>query len=306
MKWLAAVALLTLPFATLHAQEAPDDQKPIQCDSCAAWNKAQKPFKIYGNTWYVGTAGLSSVLITSPEGHILIDGGLPQSGPLIEANIKAAGFKIEDVRMILSSHAHFDHAGGIAYLQGKSGARVVASAEGARVLESGAVAREDAQYDSLKDMTFPKVKNVRAVRNEETLGVGSLRVTTRLTPGHSPDSASWTWTSCDKDACRDMVFADSLTPVADEGYRFSGDATHPDQSAAFKASIAKVRALSCDIMIPAHPETKETGKKAAPRKGAVAKAAAGTVFTVPNGCKAYANAADKALDKRLAQEKAAK
>lgn len=80
------------------------------CANCAAWNKPHKAFRIYGNTYYVGTHGLSSILITSEGGHFLIDGALPESAPLIVANIRSLGFRIEDVKIIVNSHAHFDHA----------------------------------------------------------------------------------------------------------------------------------------------------------------------------------------------------
>ena len=119
---------------------APD---PINCGSCAEWNKPVAPFNIYGNTYYVGTAGLSSVLVTSPQGHVLLDGALPQSAPLIQKNIEALGFRMQDVKLILNSHAHFDHAGGIAALQKASGATVAHSAHGARVLREGAPAADE-------------------------------------------------------------------------------------------------------------------------------------------------------------------
>jgi len=101
------------------------------CANCAAWNKPHQPFRIYGNTYYVGTDGLSSILITSEGGHILIDGALPESAPLIVAGIRSLGFRIEDVRFIVNSHAHFDHAGGIAELRG-SAAPVLPQASGRR------------------------------------------------------------------------------------------------------------------------------------------------------------------------------
>ena len=98
------------------------------CKECAARNATQAPFRIYGNTYYVGVRGLSSILITSDQGHILIDGDLPESVPKISASIRSLGFRLEDVKLILNSHVHFDHAGGIAELQKLSGAEVAASA----------------------------------------------------------------------------------------------------------------------------------------------------------------------------------
>ena len=119
------------------------------CSSCAVWNKPQRPFRIYGNTYYVGTHGLSSVLIASEGGHVLIDGALQESAPLIAANIRALGFRIEDVKLIVTSHAHFDHAGGVAELQRLSGARVAASPWSADALKR-AVPRDDPQFGILR------------------------------------------------------------------------------------------------------------------------------------------------------------
>src|SRR5215472_8561963 len=108
--------MLLLLFVVLTAGAAVQD-RPSSCKECPAWNMAQPAFKIYGNTYYVGTHGLSSILITSPAGHVLIDGALPESAQQIRDHIRALGFRIEDVKLILNSHVHFDHAGGIAELQ---------------------------------------------------------------------------------------------------------------------------------------------------------------------------------------------
>ncbi len=126
--------LLFLLATPLFAQ-----QRVFPCPDCATWNEPQKPFKIYGNAYYVGTHGLSSILITSPAGHVLIDGALPESVPQIVSHIRSLGFRVEDIRLILNSHVHFDHAGGIAELQKLSGARVAASRWTADVMRKGVV-----------------------------------------------------------------------------------------------------------------------------------------------------------------------
>ena len=114
----------------------------------AAWNETQKPFKVFGNTYFVGTKGLGSVLITSARGHVLLDGGLPESVPRSWPT-SALGFKVEDVKLIVNSHVHYDHAGGIGELQRLSGARVAASAPAAKVLGSGESGPDDPQYGIL-------------------------------------------------------------------------------------------------------------------------------------------------------------
>src|SRR5262249_52481041 len=116
------------------------------CRNCTEWNAPQTPFRIYGNTYYVGPHGLSSILITSPAGHVLIDGGLPESVIQITANIRSLGFRVEDIKWIVNSHVHFDHAGGIAELQRLTGARVVASIWSANVMTKSGLGRDDPQY----------------------------------------------------------------------------------------------------------------------------------------------------------------
>src|SRR5215470_17305264 len=119
---------------------------PKMCPSCSMWNAPVAPFRVFGNTYYVGTAGLSSVLVTSDRGHILLDGALPQSAELVDNSIRHLGFSLGDVRLIVSSHAHFDHAGGIHALQHASRATVAASAAGARALRQGEPTPDDPQY----------------------------------------------------------------------------------------------------------------------------------------------------------------
>src|SRR5690606_32219227 len=120
--------VLTALFAFTQAPSTFDADPPMACASCEEWNRPQEPFRIFGNTYYVGAAGVSAVLVTSDEGHVLLDGGLSQTAPLIDANIRALGFRTEDVRLITVSHEHYDHVGGIAALQRASGAEVVAGA----------------------------------------------------------------------------------------------------------------------------------------------------------------------------------
>src|SRR6478736_2585377 len=138
-------------------------QKVKSCANCGALNKAQPPLRIFGNTYYVGTHGLSSVLITSPAGHVLIDGDLPESVGQIADNLRSLGFRAEDVKLIVNSHVHFDHAGGISELQRRSGARVVASQWSAEVLRKGGVGKGDPQYGTLTPIAA--VKNVSVFRD---------------------------------------------------------------------------------------------------------------------------------------------
>jgi metallo-beta-lactamase class B len=269
----------------------------LNCDNCAAWNREQAPFNVYGNTWYVGPAGLSALLVTSPQGHILLDGALPQSAAQIEKHIAALGFNIKDVKLIVNSHPHWDHAGGIAALQRASGAVVAASAAGALALESGTNPKDDPQYEAEHAVHVPRLANVRVVADGETVSVGPLRLTAHLTPGHTPGGTTWTWRSCEKGKCADVVYAESLTAVSSDGFHFTGDAKHPDISASFLASVDKVRKLPCDIVISTHPAFTGTFDKLA------ARTPDNNPFLSPGGCRAYADVAEKGLLKRFDSER---
>lgn len=224
----------------------------IDCESCEDWNRDQAPFQIFGNTYYVGVRGLSSVLITSPDGHVLIDAALPQSAPLIARHVEQLGFKMSDVKVILNSHVHYDHAGGIAELQKISGAKVIASDIAAKVLRTGKVDRSDPQFGVLKP--YPGVKNVEALGARDSISVGKLQLHVMHTPGHTPGGTSWTWTSCEAERCFNVVYGDSLNAISDDSFKYSGDTRYPDARGDMAASIAALGAAPCDILVAAHPD----------------------------------------------------
>jgi len=222
----------------------------IDCDNCEDWNRPQEPFRIYGNTWYVGTAGLSSILLESDSGLILVDGGLPQSAAIIDANIRSAGFDPSRVKAILLSHAHFDHAGGVAALQRLTGAAVYTSVEGAKVLRSGKLQSDDPQYSyGPENTSFAAIDNVVAIADRDVVTIGDVDVTAVYTPGHTPGGVSWSWESCALATCYDIVYADSLTAVSAPGYRFSDG---PAASQLIE-SAAAISDLGCDILLSPHP-----------------------------------------------------
>lgn len=272
---------------------------PITCSSCDEWNRPLDPFRVYGNTYYVGTAGLSAVLVTSDEGHILLDGGLPQSAPVIDANIRTLGFRTEDVRLIVNSHEHYDHAAGIAALQRASGAAVAASPEGARALAQGASLPHDPQPTAAK---FPPVTNVKVIRDGETLRVGPLAITAHFTPGHTPGATTWTWRSCEGSRCLDMVYADSLSAVSDDGFRFSGDGKKPSLAETFRKSFTVVEALPCDVLLVPHPFVMGMEEKLVRQR----KDSSVNPFVDAGACRAFAARQRKAFEARLASEQGKK
>ena len=259
------------------------------------WNDPQQPFPLFGDTYYVGTHGLSAVLITSPQGHILIDGGSPESAPMIAQHIRQLGFKLEDVKFILNSHDHFDHAGGISELQALSGAMVLASVQGEKVLRSGQPSKGDPQYSNLR--SIKPVANTRAVADGEVVKLGPLAVTARYTPGHTQGGVSWTWRATENGNSAAMVYADSLYALAAKPFRYSGYKSYPNALADIKKSIATVAALDCDILISAHPGASGLWERLAnqAKSGNMA-------FIDRQACRAYAEAGARTLKETLAAE----
>jgi len=273
---------------------------PHKCDSCDEWNKPREPFRVFGNTYFVGTDGLSAILIAGDAGLILLDGGLEQSAAVIDANIRKLGFKTQDITLIVNSHGHYDHAGGIAALQRASGAMVAASPSGADALRRGENTTDDPQYGFGKAANgFPPVKNVKVIKDSETLSVGNLSITANFTPGHTPGSTTWTWKSCEGKECLSIVYADSVSAVSADGFRFTDS---PERVNAFRRSISRLGELPCDIVISTHPSATNLDEKI--RKRAAEKG--GPDPFVDHGCKALAATAMKGLEARIAQEKQGK
>ncbi|HMB89972.1 MAG TPA: subclass B3 metallo-beta-lactamase, partial [Rhodothermales bacterium] len=259
------------------------------CSSCADWNAPQEPLRIHHNTYYVGTRGLSAMLITSPDGHILIDGALPNSAPLILENIRALGYDPKDIKLILNSHAHFDHAGGIAAIQHVSGARVAVSPKSASVLERGQTGPDDPQHGI--HFAFPSVANVERFTPGDTLRVGPLEVMSHATAGHTPGGTSWSWRSCDGSDCMNIVYADSQTPVSADGFRFTDSKAYPSALEDFEHGFGVLEHLPCDILITTHPGASSFWKRV--ESGDLIDAQA---------CQRYATTARQQLAQRLKSE----
>ncbi len=267
------------------------------CGECAEWNRSQKPFRIFGNTYYVGPHGLSSILITSAAGHILIDGALPESARQIASNIEALGFRVQDVKIILNSHVHFDHAGGIAELQRMSGARLIASEWSAAVMKQGSMARGDPQYGTLAPIA--PIKNVETLHDGETLSVGGVSVTAHLTPGHTPGGTSWTWKSCEGEICHHIVYADSVTPVSAPAFRFTGSSEYPHALDDFEKSFAFLDTTPCDILITTHPDASGFWGRVAARERGVRP----DPLVEAEACRQLGQHAREQLRQRLAEER---
>lgn len=297
LAFLLAAQQLSLPFGKPppHAERprAPIEVAgPMWAEACkdsTAWDKAAPPVRIHANTYLVGTCGISSILIVGDAGDILIDGGPDNAADLIADNIRQLGFSLRDVKIILNSHEHFDHAGGIAQLQRVTGAQLYASPGQAKVLRSGSADAGDPQAGKLKP--FPPARVDRVVQDGEMVRLGDLAVFPAFTSGHTAGAVTWHWGACDGGVCRQIVYADSLTPVSREGYRF---ADHPGIVADFRKSIAKVAALDCDILLTPHPGASDMPERLLGTKP----------ISDDNACRNYAAMLTQTLNDRLAKEAA--
>lgn len=282
-----AAVVLSFVSAIVHGQQSARE----------GWNAPQAPVRIFGNTYYVGPRGVSAILITSDEGHVLIDGGLPESVPGIVASVRVLGFRAEDIRLILNSHVHYDHAGGIGELQRLTRARVAATEPSARVLRSGRSGPDDPQYGLLPPIDA--VASVQLVKDGETLRVGPLALTAHATGGHTPGGTSWTWRSCEDGRCLAMVYADSLNPISADGFSFASSETYSTAVADFERGFATLSDVPCDILLTPHAEASDLWNRLAKRDRSGVDA-----LVDRTACRRYVDAARARLRTRLESERA--
>jgi metallo-beta-lactamase class B len=196
---------------------------PVVAQSPPAWTQAVAPYRVVGNVYFVGTEGLSAFLITTPQGHVLLDGGLPSNAPQILASVRALGFRPADVKILLNSHAHFDHAGGLAALKQATGATLYASAEDRASLDGG-IHIGDNENGAAR---FPAVKVDRVVRDGETVRLGPVALTAHVTPGHTRGCTTWTLPVVEAGRSHQAVFHCSTTVA---GNRLVGNRRIPRSS----------------------------------------------------------------------------
>mgnify|MGYP001202567520 FL=1 len=257
------------------------------CKDQDDWNEATAPRHVFGNTWYVGTCGISVLLVATPEGHVLIDGATAKAAPHVLASLHALGVDPRDVRVLLSSHEHNDHVGGLAQLQAATGAPLFARKTAMPALRLGRGDRSDPQFGIHEG--FPPIADVRELV-DGGISLGGLRISAHAMPGHTPGATTWSWDSCDGGQCRHMVHADSISAISDDTFRYSD---HPDYVAAFRAGLDTLAALPCDILMTPHPG----GSDLWPRL----RGEAPLVDT--NACRAYADQGREGLATRLDKER---
>lgn len=259
------------------------------CNDSDEWDKPGPPFRIYGNTYYVGTCGISAILIARGSDLTLIDSGTDKGAEIVLANIRALGFDPKAVDSILMSHEHFDHVGGMARLQAATGATIYTTAKAAEVLRSGEPSPDDPQAKSDHPAFQPVTGRIVAIDVPGARAMaGSFRPI--YTPGHTLGALSWSWPEPERGVMKRIVYADSMNPISSDGYRFSD---HPDLVAAFRRGIDAMEAADCDIVLAPHPVAVDLRKRLAGEKPLVD----------PAGCRSFAAIAAGRLDARLAKER---
>lgn len=239
MKTLAIGLIASLALAGTAAAQSP-----------ANWTAPYEPFKISDNLYYVGTAGLGSYLLTTPKGHILIDGAMPSSARMIEGNIAKLGFKPTDVKVLLNTHAHFDHSGGLADLKADTGAKLYAAVGDRQALETGTyVGSED-----VKAFNFKPVKVDVLLKDGQQVSLGGVTLTAHMTPGHSGGCTTWTFPLTVDGAKKQALLYCSTSVAANRLVSKAKGPQYPGIVADYQKSFTKLKAMKADVFLAPHAE----------------------------------------------------
>lgn len=221
----------------------------------ASWSRPTRAFRVLGPIHYVGTEGLAAYLIRTPASVVLIDGTLEGNVPAIERGIAASGVRLRDVKLLLLSHAHFDHAGGLARLQRDTGAKLVVGAGDREAVATG-VPPGETNYGVVR---FPAARVDRAVRDGERVTLGGVTLTAVATPGHTPGCTSWRIRVAERGRPLDVLFLCSLTVA---GNKLVGNARYAEIVRDFRRTFARLRAERADVVLPFHPEQAQVFERA--------------------------------------------
>jgi metallo-beta-lactamase class B len=286
-----ALAAVVIVSSAARAQQSAPQASPLPT-SWNAWNVPVKPFRVIDNIYYVGATEVSSFLITSPQGHILLDGGIPATAPQILANIKSLGFNPRDVKILINSHAHADHAGGLAELKSATGAEFVSSVQDSALLANGG--HNDFAFGNT--LVFPPIVANRTIRDGESVHVGRATLVAHITPGHTRGCTTWTTTATDAGAKRAVVFTCSYSAP---GYKLVNNPTYPNIIDDYRKTFGVLRALPCDVLLAPHGSQFELLNKMK-RAGATPNP-----FVDASECKAYMEASAKAIEARVSEQQQA-
>ena len=264
---------LTLLFATtVCAQKDPISR---------SWNQPVAPFRIVGNVYYVGATDITSYLITTPKGHFLLDGGFEETAPMIRANIERLGFKLSDVKYILNSHAHYDHAGGIAELKRVTHAKFVSSRGDLAQHTRGGVG--DPNFGDR--FPYPPLRADIVIDDGKRLTLGGVTMTAHITAGHTPGCTTWT-TKADG---HEVIFVGS--PTIPNGYQLVGNRAYPNIADDYRRQFKTLRSLHPDVFLASHGNFFDLQSKLVSRN-----------FIDPDGYRKFVDEMEARFDKVLAEQ----
>lgn len=261
------------------------------CGTRDGWSDPAPPAHIHGRSWYVGTCGITVVLVETRAGLVLIDTGPADAAPHVLASIRALGFDPRQIKWLLMTHEHFDHVGGMAAIQQATGGRLVVGTNAAEVMRSGQPDPKDPQLAFLAKEPMAPVRIDRILPHRGALTVGGTRFTLHANPIHSPGSTSWTWQSCEGSKCLNIAYADSISTISTDDYHFSA---HPERVDAARAGLRVIEALPCDLLLTPHPGGSEL----------LERLSGMSPLTTPRACISYAQSGSERLADRLAKESA--
>lgn len=282
---VALIAILSIVLAIVLVSA----RKPAQND----WTEPFPAFRIADNLYYVGSKGLANYLITTPEGHILINSDLEANVPLIRNSVESLGFKFSDIKILLISHAHWDHCAASATIKKLTGAKYMVMEGDAPVVESGGKA--DFFYANDPEAQYPAAGVDRILRDGDEVKLGGVVLTAHLTPGHTKGCTTWTMKVKDGARTRDVVIVGS--PNVNPGYNLVNDKQYTQMKQDFERTFAVLKSLSCDYFLGAHGSYFDLERKYARFKSGTTN-----VFIDPDGYKAYVTEREQAFRRELRKQ----
>ncbi|MGH9496944.1 MAG: subclass B3 metallo-beta-lactamase [Candidatus Sulfotelmatobacter sp.] len=280
-KFLLLGAFILIRSIGLLAQDRPE------------WRQAFPPHRIAGNLYYVGSRDLAAFLITTPKGHILINSNLESSVPQIKESVEKLGFRFRDIKILLISHAHFDHCAGSALIKRLTGAKYMVMDADVREIETGG--RADFQYGHSRSSLFPRTKVDRALHDGDEVRLGEVVLTAHLTAGHTKGCTTWALKVSDGGKVYDVVIVGS--PNVNPGYKLVNNQQYPQIALDYQRSFSILKSLPCDIFLGAHASYYGMEEKFAQ----IGKSAANP-FVDPAGYKAYVADREKAFREELERQ----
>jgi metallo-beta-lactamase class B len=289
-KWLslsilAGAIVAIISFASARYSQAPDD-----------WTEPFPPFKIAGNLYYVGSKGLANYLITTPQGHILINSDLEQNVPLIRASVEQLGFKFTDIKILLISHAHWDHNAASDTIKKLTGAKYMVMDADVSAVESGG--KTDFQYGNVESTLYPPTKVDRVLHDGDEVKLDGTVLVARLTPGHTKGCTTWTMNLQEGGKTYNAVIVGS--PNVNPGYKLVNNGAYPQIATDYERMFRVLKSLQCDIFLGAHGSYFDLeGKYAKLKENALA-------FIDPDGYKKYVADREQAFNREFAKQRAAR